>query len=218
MKRIFVIVCFVAMFTIHTPIVSAHQPHYIGTETTILIPDADTSRAYYGELAGHPAMYTITSDKEFSLYLNILSPSLPDAKKDFSVRITDATGSLIATLSAPISDWQQWYETFAGDTYWKGPEFKETEPAGTYTIEVSNPENSGKYVLAPGEAEVFTLAGTPSTIQQIYLVKTLFFDKPWYSVFQGIIGNVLLGFAVVSIIAVYFGSKSISRFIEKRRK
>lgn len=206
------------MFTIHIPTVSAHQPHYIGSETTILIPDADTSRAYYGELIGEPAVYTVTSNTEFSLYLNILSPSLPGAKKDFSVRITNASGSVVATLSAPVSDWQQWYETFAGDTYWKGPEFKETEPAGTYTIEVSNPGNSGKYVLAPGEAETFTLAGTPSTIQQVYVVKTLFFDKPWYSIFQGIIGNVLLGFVIVGIIGVYVAGRLAYYFIEKRRK
>ncbi|MCG3769221.1 MAG: hypothetical protein JW384_00342 [Nitrosomonadaceae bacterium] len=172
---------------------SAHQPAYIDTQTAVSIPDADTSRAYYGELTGTPAMYTISSDKDFSLYLNILSPYLPGAKQDFSVTVTNATGTTIATLNAPVTAWQEWYEEFAGDTYWKGPEFKQPVPAGTYTISVSNPGNTGKYVLAPGEAEVFSVKGTPSTIQEIYLVKTYFFEKPWYSVFEGIIGKVLLG-------------------------
>lgn len=187
---------------------SAHQPEYIDSESNIRIPDPDTSRAYYGELTGAPAVYTVSSDHDFSLYLNILSPYLPDASTDFTVSITNAAGAHVATLSANASEWQKWYEEFAGDTYWKGPEFRQNVPAGTYTISVSNPKNMGKYVIAPGEAEIFTVAGTPSTIRQIYLVKTRFFGKPWYSIFQGIIGKTLLGViaiftALVCLIALF---------------
>lgn len=194
------------MASVHTA--SAHNPEYVDTQSAIAIPDPDTSRAYYGELAGTPAVYTISSTQDFSLYLNILSPYLSDARKDFTVTITNASGTTIASLNAPVSERPKWYEEFAGDAYWKGPEFKETVPAGTYTILVSNPGNTGKYVLAPGEAEVFTLAGAPSTIYQLYLVKTHFFDKPWYSIFHGILGKALLGlvavFAVVVGLLVYF--------------
>ncbi len=194
--------------------VSAHQPEYIDSQTVIHIPDPDTSRAYYGELAGAPAVYTISSTQDFSLYLGILSPYLPDARKDFTVTVINAAGATIAKLSVPASEWQKWHEEFAGDTYWKGPEFKQTVPAGIYTVFVSNSDNIGEYVLAPGEAEVFTLAGTPSTIQQIYLVKTRFFGKPWYSVFQGIIGKALLGVIVLLCLITFFLYK---RF-QKRHK
>lgn len=197
--------------------VSAHQPEYIATETAIAIPDPDTSRAYYGELTGVPAVYTLSSAQEFSLYLNILSPYLPDARKDFVVTVTSATGTIVTTLQAPVSEWLQWYEEFAGDEYWKGPEFKRTVPAGTYTISVTNPTNTGKYVLAPGEAEIFTLTGTPSTIQHIYQVKTLFFNKPWYSVFEGIIGKMLLGFVVVSVLLVVTAAFFVNRRLRKQR-
>lgn len=200
----FVVAILFLAFVLTTQLASAHQPQYVTTETNIQIPDAATSRAYYGELPGKPARYTVTSDTEFSLYVNILSPYLPDAKKDFVVRITNASGTAVASLNVPPVNWERWYEEFAGDLYWKGPEFKETEPAGTYTIEVSNPGNTGKYVLAPGEAETFTLAGTPSTIQQIFLVKTHFFAKPWYSIFEGIIGKVLLGTLIVSVLILSF--------------
>ena len=204
------------MVSVHTAL--AHQPEYVNSQAAIHIPDPDTSRAYYGELTGAPAVYTISSTQEFSLYLGILAPYLPDARKDFSVTVTNATGTTIATLSAPTSQWQAWYEEFAGDTYWKGPEFKQNVPAGIYTISVSNPGNIGKYVLAPGEAEVFTLAGTPSTIRQLYLVKTLFFEKSWYSVFQGIIGRVLLGVIVFFTTSLCLIAFFLYMKIQKRKR
>jgi hypothetical protein len=182
----------------------AHQPEYVGENTFIQVPDPETSRAYYGALNGTPAEYSVTSPKDFTLYVNILVPNLADARKDFVVRITTATGTSIVTLGAPTSSWQQWHEEFAGDMYWKGPEFKQTVPAGEYSITVSNPENTGKYVLAPGKVETFTVAGIPSTIRQIYLVKTKFFEKPWHSIFEGIIGKTLLGVLLISIAALIF--------------
>jgi hypothetical protein len=84
----------------------------------------------------------------------------------------------------------------------KGPEFKQTVPAGTYTLTISNGNNAGKYVLAPGEAEVFTLAGTPETIHQVYLEKTLLFNKPWYSIFEGIIGKTLFILTLALLLAI----------------
>ena len=190
------------IFLSQVPHVFAHQPAFIDTQTNIVIPDADVSRAYYGELTGAPAVYTVTLPEKSRLYLNILSPYSADARKDFVVSIVHETGQVIATLSAPPEQWQEWREEFAGDTYWKGPEFKQDVPAGTYTITVSNPDNLGKYIVAPGEAEVFGAAGTIETIRQIYLLKTHFFAKPWYSLFEGIIGKMLLGMLLVVTIAI----------------
>ena len=196
-KTLFTLATLLLTVTFHAGTASAHTPVYVGTESNITVPDALTSRAYYGELAGSPAVYTITSDKDFELYLNILSPYIPDARTDFVVTITTSAGAPIALLNNTQTVWEKWYEEFGGDTYYKGPEFKQTVPAGTYTLTVSNPDNKGKHVLAPGEAEVFTLAGTPETIHQVYLEKTLLFNKPWYSIFEGIIGKSLLGITFV---------------------
>lgn len=94
------------------------------------------------------------------------------------------------------------WEEFGGDWYWQGPEFKQIVPSGSYLITIDNPSHSGKYVLAIGEAEVFTLSGTPHTISELYKTKTQFFDKPWYSIFSGVIGKGLLGVFTVVIIIV----------------
>lgn len=203
-KTLLIFATLLLTLTTHTETASAHTPVYVATQSSITVPDAGTSRAYYGELAGTPAVYTISSDKEFSLYLNILSPYLPGARTDFTVEIRNSSGELFSTLNEPSITWEKWYEEFGGDTYYKGPEFKQTVPAGTYTLTVTNPGNSGKYVLAPGEAEVFTLAGTPETIHQVYLEKTLLFNKPWYSIFEGVIGKTLLVLTLALIAGVVF--------------
>ncbi len=197
-KTVFALLFGIFILLAHAAPASAHQPVYVGGQTSITVPDPEVSKAYYSELHGQPAIYTIKSEKEFSLYLNILSPDIPGASKDFSVSVVDGNGKAITTLSEPATSWQKWYEDFAGDWYWKGPEFKATEPAGTYTVTVSSLSNRGKYVLAPGEAEVFTVAGTPNTIGEIYTVKTLFFGKKGLSVFEGIIGKFLLGLVLLA--------------------
>ena len=61
--------------------------------------------------------------------------------------------------------WKAWYEPYARDDYWKGPEigsdtnteFKTSFPlaAGIYYIKVYNKNNQGHYSLAIGEAEFF---------------------------------------------------------------
>lgn len=83
---------FLLALAVNAHTASAHQPEYIDSQTVIHIPDPTTSRAYYGELTGTPTVYILSSTQEFSLYLNILSPYLPEARKDFTVRIADTNG------------------------------------------------------------------------------------------------------------------------------
>ncbi len=179
---------------------SAHEPEYIATSTVIHIPDPDISRAYYGELPGSPAVFDVRLTETTNFYMNLLSPDIPGARTDFSAIMTNPAGDVVISLSG--GTWEQWYEEFGGDTYLKGPETRTELPAGAYTITVSNPDNSGKYVLAPGEEEVFTVAGTPRTIREMYLMKTAFFNKPAWTLFQGVIGYSLLGITVAVVLLV----------------
>lgn len=186
-----------ALFLIIPFTANAHEPVYIGSDTSVSIPDPDTSRAYYGQLNGSPAVFSLSVSTPINFYLNLLSPDISDARTDFTATMTDAEGRVITTLSG--GTWDRWYEEFAGDTYLKGPESHTDIPAGTYTITVENPGNSGKYVLAPGEREVFTPAGTPSNVRQIYLMKTQFFNKTPFAIFQGVIGYMLIGTVVIAV-------------------
>lgn len=193
---LFVLAC--AAFPI---MASAHSPSYVGGSSAIAIPDPMTSRAYYGNLDGTPAVYTVQLATTTAFYLNILAPDIRGARTDFEAIMRDSAGSAVIDLKQ-ASPWSAWYEEFAGDTYLKGPEERKILPPGNYTITVTNPSDSGKYILAPGEIERFTLASMPQTLRQIYIVKTRFFDKPPYAIFEGIIGHVLLAIILIVVLSV----------------
>jgi hypothetical protein len=125
----------------------AHQPNFINKEKLIEISNPEISQAFYGFLDKEPAIYSINSDSPFQLYVGLLTPDLPDQQNNLSADIKSSEGIELADLGR-LNDltWQRWYEEFAGDWYWKGPEFKKEVLAGTYTITVSNPNNNGPYV------------------------------------------------------------------------
>ena len=77
----------------------------------------------------------------------------------------DINNTILFQADGESFPWQAWYEPYARDNYWKGPEigtntnkeFKTSFPlaAGTYYIKVYNKNNQGHYSLAVGEAEFF---------------------------------------------------------------
>ena len=180
--------------------VSAHQPNYVENNSLVIDSEPAISKAYYGELANQPTTYTINSTSTFDMYVNVLSPDLPSTLKDYSVTISDSEGNLIQTISSSSPEWIRWYEDFGGDWYWKGPEFKQQFSAGTYNISVQNPSNSGKYVLAIGEAESFPANQFINTISELYNIKTKFFNEPWYGIYYGVIGKYLLIGSIILVI------------------
>jgi hypothetical protein len=185
----------------------AHQPNYVAKRTRIVDAEPSISKAYYGELDGQGAVYQISSESTFELYLNILSPYADEAFRDFSVLVEDNKGAVIGMLNDPLVDWTRWFEEFAGDWYWQGPELKMQLPPGRYVIIVQNPTRSGKYVLAIGEDESFPLREMLQTLKELYWVKTRFFDEPWYGIYRGIVGRYLMytSLAISIVILVVAG-------------
>jgi len=168
MRIVIIMLIFLLMLTS----VLAHQPR-VGTDN-IQIEDVEISKAYYGELEGKPHIYTINSDKEFSIYINVLIPGNKLTHRISAELIKD--DKVIEFLDGNNFDWEIWYEEFAGDYYMKGPElgedFKSTSklPAGQYTVKVFNDNNQGKYSLAIGEREEFP---APEIANAILLVPWL---------------------------------------------
>ena len=158
----------------------AHQPKLINYSPSIDNPhqviDPEISKAYYGKLNGEPHYYIINSEEEFLFYTGILSPKVDDDHLWLSL-------SVYSIIETPMNeknnkkleffadgqnfDWEAWYEPYARDWYWKGPEiggevnqdtgFKRSFilSKGSYLIEVFNENNIGHYSLAVGEAEFF---------------------------------------------------------------
>lgn len=81
-----------------TPAIAlAHQPKITENSETN-VSDPEISKAFYGQLNGEPHTYTISSDKDFNLYVNILVPAIPKQEKDVSAEILK-DGNTINTLS-----------------------------------------------------------------------------------------------------------------------
>ena len=147
----------------------AHQPKLINYSPTIDNPHAvifpEISKAYYSKLTGQPHYYVINSEDDFLFYTSILSPKINEEPSRFSLEVLDRDQNIVYKVDGSNFEWTAWYEPYARDWYWKGPEIgvesgKEfqtsfTIDAGTYYIKVFNESNIGHYSLAVGEAEFF---------------------------------------------------------------
>ncbi|MFH0874294.1 MAG: hypothetical protein V1846_05670 [Candidatus Komeilibacteria bacterium] len=173
MKKINKALIFLGGFIALIPFsVSAHQPRIVGSNL-VEISNPEVSQAFYGELKGAPAQFRISSSQDFKLYIGLLVPAIPNIKKDISAevyRVEDGKNVPVAVLDGSNFNWTFFYEEFGQDNYFWGPEYAAADsargrelkgqpvPAGDYRIKVSNPENSGKYVLVTGFLETFPLS------------------------------------------------------------
>ncbi len=167
MKKIFYLLILIFWSTE----IYSHQPKLIkyspSSESPHEVIFPEISKAYYGKLSGRPHFYRIKSDKNFLFYAGILSPKIDENYKWLSIDILDENKKIIYQGDGSNFNWEAWYEPYARDWYWKGPEvggeinmetgFKRSFPLkeGLYFIKVYNKDNIGNYSLAVGEAEFF---------------------------------------------------------------
>lgn len=168
----------------------AHVPELVTAEnqrSVIVIEDYVTSYAYYGELTGWPHRFEFTADEPFRLYVSLSEPAIHDEpQEDFTVIVIKQKSrgvEEVVRLRPEEASWEAEYEPFGGDTYYAGGEFDEELEPGEYAIEVSTPDNAGKYTLAVGYEEDFSGVGYFGTLGRIYEVKR-FFEKPGLAVLQ----------------------------------
>jgi hypothetical protein len=195
----------------------AHQPRIvyqkqISQTNPIIVTNPEISQAFYAELKGQPEYYTVISDKEFNLYVRILSPKITDAKKDFSVEIIKDV-NVIALLNGSSSTWSEFYEPFVGDDYWQGPEFEKHQPKGEYQVKVYNSDNTGKYVLVVGQAEAFPPNETLKMFVTLPQLK-IYFGKPGYTAFLNLVGLFFL-IQLIILAVIIFG---LAWLVKKARK
>lgn len=204
--------CFI-LILFFSGLVFAHQPRLVYDEDNVFekISNPEISQAFYGELKGEKDYYFIQSEKEFNLYLNILSPDIKNSRTDFSVEIFSDIGN----FTLKNNSWEKFYEEFGGDSYLRGSEFEKVVPKGFYLIAVSNPNNSGRYSLAVGKIESFPLGESFKAVYSVLRLKHAFFDKSYFAFFQGIIGKAVL-FIILLVSLILFLIKRI--FLSKKKK
>jgi hypothetical protein len=209
---------FVVVFLIFSLCIAhAHQPRLV-SESFNEVRDPEISQAFYAELKGKPDVYRIESDMPFVLYIGILVPDLEGIDRDVSAEITlEPYGEHeheIVLLNSSSVEWTQYYEEFAGDSYYKGPEFEQEVGPGIYEIRVSSPDNYGKYVLVVGRKEVFTLGDTIDTILTLPGLKQDFFEKPFYTAYFNLIGI----FLFISLLLILAAAFLLFRLFRRHKK
>lgn len=169
----------------------AHQPRIVESGP-VDIRQPEVSQAFYGELAGAPVEYRIQSAETFRLYVGILVPDIPGVRKDISAeiyRITPNGNETLTLLDGKTFEWKPFFEEFARDDYFWGPEYKAEDsqkgvepngrmvPGGTYVIKVFSPTNQGKYTLATGDLEEFPLKEIINAAMTVPEIKARFFGE-----------------------------------------
>lgn len=213
--------CFLLLFA--APAALAHLPRMVMDERLVKVQDPEISQAFYARLAGSPDIYEIHQEEDFLLYVNLLVPDLPEIRTDIHARVArvkeDSSEMILADLNGTTYRWEEFDEPFAGDRYLMGPEFSEKVPGGSYRIEVSNPQNRGKYVLSVGKQEAFTPAEIIHTIRTLPLLKRDFFEKSPLTAFFNLTGLfmlILLAVLVLTFMLARWGIKKLKRRFSAR--
>jgi hypothetical protein len=218
MKKLILILFLFMMFGL----VVAHQPRVgfdAGTlESPIEVEKPEISKAYYRELEGGPEYYEINSDQDFLLYLNILTPDIEGARKDFIVEVFQ-NNEVIFTLNNNNNNnnWGEFYEPFGGDNYLKGPELEKQANAGTYLIKVSNPDNLGKYSLAVGKIESFPPIEIIKTIFSLPKIKKDFFNKSPLTAYFNLSGLFFLILLIILSGLIFLIRSFIKKYKTKKK-
>jgi hypothetical protein len=193
----------------------AHQPRIVSQQLTI-VENPEVSQAFYGELKGVPASFRISSDQPFQLYVQLLVPDIPGVSKDISAEVSSEKVSY--KLDGTGYNWTSFYEEFAGDYYYGGPELNVSAEAGDYDIVVYSKDNEGKYVFVVGQKEEFPLKETINTIFVLPKIKQDFFGKPAYTAFFNMIGLFIFGSVILAAVAIIAAIFLIRRYRRKHRK
>jgi len=214
MKKFFFLVFAVCFLP---SLASAHTPRFteVDQNEITVIQTPEVSQAFYGEVKNSPHMYEIVATEELPLYVHITVPDIESGKTNVSgiiLRVLDRGVEEVTRMSSQNAQWDTFYEWFVGDTYRSGPEFEKKLPVGTYQIEVSSPDNIGKYVLVVGKKEEFSILGYFGTVRDIFKIKK-FFEKPFIAVLQ----SPLISIPLVALLLVgWFGYGKYKKRIKEK--
>jgi hypothetical protein len=163
----------------------AHKPVIVGTASSfdrpVLVKEPEISYAYYGRLAGQAHFYRIDAKEPFLLFLNILVPDFePEGqavpRHDMNVEVW-LSNVCVYRATGLDSDWTRFYEKYGRDHYYMGPEFERPAEPGTYLIKVDNAAHAGKYALAIGKKEKFTIFSIIPALFKAWSLDRWFFRK-----------------------------------------
>lgn len=175
--RLFVSLC-IGLFLCTTSSAFAYvaTSHTLSTPYDIVtISTEELGQQYFlGSLEDFPEMFEVVLEATSTLTLAIRAVPTEDQKtpqlsgiviRDKAVRGVEE----IARLKADEASWLPVRDTLSGLVYLTGGKFEAEVPPGTYRIEVSTPNNVGKYILVFGsDAESAPYGITLASVADTY--------------------------------------------------
>lgn len=173
-------------------------------EPMVINPRIEEGAEYLGQLLGDPQMYEFTIGVESVLSLRVAQVVTEDPLLLSLIAVKENTHNAgvveVGRLSAKDVTWQLAFDPVLGMKFLETQLFTATITPGTYRVEVSTPDNYGKYMLRFGTTP--KEAGYFATLADIRMVQK-FFD---YSIFRMFMSSAVyypLG-VVLLMILIYF--------------
>ena len=173
-------------------------------EVISLAGDPEHQQLILGELTNAPEMYEVKSDSDFTLTVEIRAVPGVLARPQFSgiiVRQKEQLGvEEVARMKAIDSSWTRVIDSPTGLAYQSGPFWSGKVKAGTYHIEVSTPDNVGKYMLMVGNRD--ESAGYVATLHTIGLVYD-FYGLSTFQMFHSPYIHYPIGIVIVLLLIAF---------------
>lgn len=166
------------LFFIFAAPAEAKVYHFIETPgQNDVLPLAEPTRvqALYGELKGYPQMYEFYTKEPMDLSVEVLAPAgEPEHPKLSGIILrVERRGNVteIARLSAKQASWEKFRDWWTASSYVRGASYRGEIAPGTYRVEVSTPENIGRYTLQVGTEDswrfnIFSLVADTFRVQR----------------------------------------------------
>lgn len=219
MNLIAKIICVGVISLVTGTVAFAYNPNFNKTtvpyEVSIMNPNIEIKAEYLGELTGYPQMYefAIGTDKNLVLRLKQLDNDIPIPFSLIVVRENNNKGGVseIGRIKAVDAEWSVVKDAVLGLTFLQGKEFNTNIGTGVYRVEVSTPDNFGKYLLEVGtEADGHGYFSTLSDIREIQK----FFDKTIFSLIKSSYYHYPLG--IILIVVLFYLTRRYKTEIQNK--
>ena len=156
-----------------------HDDSHIDFESALKIPDHKISWAIYENLGTNEAKYyTFEAKKGESLYASIVIPKLEELEQYAPTLLLVGNENKVIKKIPYEKGFpgREFYEPFGQVTYWERQELKIEIPAdGKYFLVVVDEKNqSGKYSLAVGTIEDFSIIDFFTTLPKAWIATKIF--------------------------------------------
>ncbi|MFA5163016.1 MAG: hypothetical protein WC441_00645 [Patescibacteria group bacterium] len=184
----------------------------LNPDSPFLIAEPQIAQNFYGELKSSPDYYQINLAEPLNLHFSLLSPANREERQDFAAEIIsnnyDSPELSLFSLASEDPLWDVYFEKFAGDKYYQGPEASVDLEPGSYFLKVYSPDNKGKYTLMLGQEESFSSQDIIDSLEKLPVLKKEFFAAPPIAAYFNLIG-LFASLVIASAIVFAFWLASI---------